>query len=167
MTAPTSSSPAAKDPVLSSLSEFEFALTIASNAFQRWMMRCMASSGFPGMSALEILVLHLARYRHREKTLNDLCLVLNIEDTHTVSYAVNKLQRLGLVRTGKLGKEKTIATTAKGDGLCDRYQATRQTHFVNSLTAANVGAADISQAASFLKMLAGHYDQAARGAAAS
>ena len=40
------------------LSELEFGLIIASNAFSRWMTRCMAAAGQPDLNPLEILILH-------------------------------------------------------------------------------------------------------------
>jgi predicted MarR family transcription regulator len=98
------------------LSEVEFAMTMMVNAYHRWMVRCMAAAGAPGMSPLDTLVLHSVNHRGRPKSLADICLVLNIEDTHTVTYALKKLQKAGLVETGRRGKEKTVAITAAGRG---------------------------------------------------
>jgi predicted MarR family transcription regulator len=69
------------------LSELEFGLIIASHAFGRWMTRCMAGAGVKDMTETEILVVHHVNHRGREKKLADICFVLNIEDTHVVSYA--------------------------------------------------------------------------------
>ena len=102
------------------LSEYEFGLILASSAFSRWTVRCMAAAGAPGMSPLDVLVLHAVNHRGREKTLADLCLVLNIEDTHTVSYALKKLERDGLIETGRQGKEKTAGISSNGAELCAR-----------------------------------------------
>ena len=38
------------DGAIPALSEVEFALTVLSNAFQRWMVRCMSASGVPGLA---------------------------------------------------------------------------------------------------------------------
>ena len=75
------------------LSEVEFAVTMMVNAYHRWMARCMAAAGAPGISPLETLVLHSVNHRGRPKSLADICLVLNIEDTHTVTYALKKLEK--------------------------------------------------------------------------
>ena len=77
------------------LSELEFGLIIASHAFGRWMTRCMAGAGVKDMTETEILVVHHVNHRGREKKLADICFVLNIEDTHVVSYALKKLASLG------------------------------------------------------------------------
>jgi predicted MarR family transcription regulator len=53
----------------------EFALTMANNAFQRWIVRCMGAAGGPAMSPLEVLIVHLVHHRERPKTLADICLV--------------------------------------------------------------------------------------------
>ena len=92
------------DSALPALSELEFALTMANHAFQRWMVRCMAAAGAQ-MSPLEVLILHQVAHRDRPKSLADLCLVLNIGDTHLANYAIRKLASQGLVRTGRKGKE--------------------------------------------------------------
>jgi predicted MarR family transcription regulator len=38
------------------LSEYEYGLIMAYNAFSRWMLRCMAAAGNQEMSPLDILV---------------------------------------------------------------------------------------------------------------
>ena len=40
------------------LSEIEFALNIANNAYQRWMVRAAAASGYSSLTPNDILVLH-------------------------------------------------------------------------------------------------------------
>ena len=150
---------------LPALSEIEFALTMSNNAFQRWMVRCMAAAGGPAMSPLEVLIVHLVNHRERPKTLADICLVLNIEDTHLASYAIKKLVEHGLVKTGRSGKEKTIAITEAGTALCRRYGEVREALVVNAARQLGHDPADLSRIAAVLRALAGAYDQAARAAA--
>ncbi len=149
------------------LSEYEFGLIMASSAFDRWIVRCMAAAGAPGMSALDVLVLHAVNHRDREKTLADLCLVLNIEDTHTVSYALKKLERDGLIGTGRQGKEKTAAISKKGAELCSRYRDIREDLLVDTVKTLSIDGKDLSRLAALLRGLSGTYDQASRAAAAS
>ena len=54
------------------LSEFEYGLIIAYNAFSRWMIRCMGAAGHVDFSPLDILVLHNVNHRKREKRLIDI-----------------------------------------------------------------------------------------------
>lgn len=146
------------------LSEVEYGMILASHAFSRWMVRCMAAAGLPGLSATEILILHSVRHRGREKKLADICLVLDIEDTHVATYAIRKLEAAGLVTTGKAAKEKTIKITNKGADACTRYAQIRERLFVASTTNARPAEDTLSEIAAVLRFLSGAYDQAARSA---
>ena len=48
----------------------------------------------PGLAAIDVLILHAANHRDRDKTLADICMMFNIEDTHIVAYALKKLKGL-------------------------------------------------------------------------
>ena len=148
-----------------SLSEMEYALTVASNAFSRWMVRCMSASGLSGLAPLEVQILHSVNHRDREKTLGDLCTMLNIEDTHVVSYALKKLVSLDLVVAGKRGKEKTVQISPQGAKACEKYKEVREALLISSITALGLEENEVSQIAKMLRSLSGQYDQAARGAA--
>ena len=152
------------------LSEFEFGLIIAGNAFNRWIVRCMAAAGYPDLGVLDVLVLHSVNHRGRQKKLADVCFVLNVEDTHTVAYALRKLVRLGLVEAARSGKETLYATTAEGRGACQRYRQVREDCLVSALGAFAGGEAaelnrEVGEVAGLLRALSGLYDQAARAAA--
>lgn len=146
-------------------SEFEYGLIIAYNAFTRWMQRCMTAAGMPELSALEILVLHNANHRDRAKRLSDICFLLNIEDTHTVNYALRKLLKLGLLESDKRGKEVFYRTSDAGRGLCDRYRVIREQCLLQALPRAGMGGQDLREVAATLRAMSGQYDQASRAAA--
>ena len=146
------------------LSEFEFGLIIANNAFERWMTRCMAAAGVPDLNALDVLVLHSTNHRDRAKKLADLCFVLNVEDTHTVNYALKKLEKIGLVESTKKGKEKFFNTSVKGQEACMRYRDIREKCLVNSMQAIGYVPSEITMGARLMRTLSGLYDQAARAA---
>jgi predicted MarR family transcription regulator len=147
------------------LSEIEFALTVMGNAFQRWIVRCMAASGLPGLGHVDVLILHAVNHRSREKTLADLCMMFNIEDTHVVTYALKKLESLELIETGRRGKEKTVKVTGTGADACRRYRDVREALLVSSVKALKFDEEELSRVASLMRALSGQYDQAARGAA--
>ena len=153
------------DGALPALSEMEFALTVANNAFSRWMVRCMSAAGLSGLTPIEVLILFSVSHRNREKTLSDLCLVLNIEDTHLVTYGVKKLVSLDLVKAGKRGKEKTVQISDRGYAACKRYKEIREELLVQSVKDLSLNPDEISKLASLLRALSGQYDQATRGAA--
>lgn len=149
----------------SELSEFEFGLITASNAFNRWVVRCMSAAGIKDMTTTEVLVLHHINHRAREKKLADIAFILNIEDTHIVNYALKKLQNLDLVKTEKRGKEVFYSSNEKGQALCKRYSEIREQVLVSNLTGQGAESFELAELARFLRVLSGLYDQAARAAA--
>ncbi len=100
------------------LSEFEFGLIVAWNAFSRWAVRCMAAAGCPDLTITDVLLLHHISHRARNKKLADICFVLNYEDTHVVAYSLKKLVAAGLAHAGKQGKEVFYSPHAHRRGLC-------------------------------------------------
>lgn len=146
-------------------SELEYGLIIAFNAFTRWMSRCMAAAGNADLTPLEILVLHNTNHRSREKRLTDICFLLNIEDTHTVNYALKKLVKSDLLETEKRGKEVFYRTSKSGAALCDAYRMIRETCFLDGLSRMDIKGEDLRELAANLRAMSGQYDQASRAAA--
>lgn len=147
------------------LSEFEFALSMTVHAFHRWMLRGMTASGLADLTPMDVLVLHNVNHRGKPKRLADICLILNIEDTHVVNYALKKLERLGLIKGGRKGKEKTAAVTPAGEEACRRYAQVREQLLVKSVLASGIDPQRLSEIAAAMRSLSGQYDQAARAAA--
>jgi predicted MarR family transcription regulator len=145
-------------------SEFEFGLIVAYNAFLRWMVKCMSAAGQGEMSPLEILVLHNVNHRSREKRLTDVCFLLNIEDTHTVNYALRKLLKAGLVTSEKRGKEVFYSTSDTGAALCESYRDVREQCLLEGLSRMDISGDDLREIGSSLRALSGQYDQASRAA---
>ncbi|MES2103098.1 MAG: winged helix DNA-binding protein [Pseudomonadota bacterium] len=146
------------------LSEFEFGMIIAGNAFNRWAVRCMAAAGMKDMTITDVLVLHHINHRAREKKLADIAFILNIEDTHIVNYSLKKLQALELVQTEKRGKEVLYSTNEAGQAVCKRYYDIREQVLVSGLTGDGTESFELSELARFLRVLSGLYEQAARAA---
>ena len=146
-------------------SEFEYGLIIAYNGFTRWMQRCMAAVGAPELSPLEILVLHNTNHRDREKRLSDICFLLNIEDSHTVNYALRKLLKMGLLASEKRGKEVFYRTSESGRDLCERYRELREQCLLDTLPDTGIEGEKLREVAATLRALSGLYDQASRAAA--
>jgi len=172
---PASVLPSARVPIVSSLhlalgrsaelSEFEFGLIIASNAFNRWAVRCIAASGMKDMTITDVLVLHLVNDQARERKLADVAFMLNIEDTHIVNYSLKKLMTLGLVQTRRHGKEVLYSTNERGRDVCKRYFEIREQVLVSGLSGDGSETLELTELAGFLRVLSGLYDQAARSAA--
>ncbi len=82
-----------------------------------------------------------------------------------VSYALKKLQGLGVVVSQKNGKEVTYAATPEGRAHVQRYREIRESCLINALDADGALHHDIGQLGRLLRVLSGLYDQAARAAA--
>src|SRR5438445_6207970 len=108
------------------LSELEFGLIVAWNAFARWVVRCMAAAGCADLTITDVLVLHHICHRARNKKLGDICFVLNVEDVHVVAYSLKKLVSAKLAHGEKVGKEVFYSPTAQGEAAVQRYRAVRE-----------------------------------------
>ena len=156
------------------LSEVEYGLIVASNAFGMWMVKAMSAAlaemeQSADLGVLDILCLHSVNHRGRAKKLADICFKLNVDDSHTVNYALKKLVKYGLVQSEKQGKEVFYGTTKQGQALCMAYRDVRESCLVDEYAAFDGGsgkpnAASLSEVARQLRLLSGLYDQAARSA---
>jgi predicted MarR family transcription regulator len=146
-------------------SEVEYGMIIAYNAFSRWMTRCMSAAGNTDLTPLEILVLHNTNHRGRDKRLTDICFLLNIEDTHTVNYALRKLLNMALLTSEKRGKEVFYRTSTAGADLCETYRKVREGCFLDGLSHLDMTGEKMREIAASLRALSGQYDQASRAAA--
>ncbi len=148
-----------------SLSEVEFGLILAGHSFSRWMVQCMGAAGYPNLSPVDILILHTVRHRSKPKRLAHICLVLDIEDTYLATYAIRKLEKAQLVKTGRDGKEKTVSATEAGVAACMRYAEIRAKLLIQSVNRSAIPEDSLSDLAGLLRVLSGYYDQCARAAA--
>ena len=146
------------------LSEFEFGLIVVGNAFNRWIARCMAAAGLPGLAPMDVLVLHHVHHRARDKRLADIAFTLNVEDLHVVNYSLKKLLAAGVVETTRLGKEVLYRTNDAGKAYIDRYREIRERCLVAALSRSHGDGDTIHETARVLRWLSGLYDQAARAA---
>ncbi len=65
-------------PHSAEMSEFEFGLIVAGNAFHRWVVHCMSAAGLKDLTALDVLVLHHVTHRARNKRLADTAFTTNV-----------------------------------------------------------------------------------------
>lgn len=152
-------------PHSSEMSEFEFGLIVAGNAFHRWVVHCMSAAGLKDLTPLDVLVLHHVTHRARDKRLADICFIMNVEDTHLINYSLKKLLNLGVVESSKNGKEVTYASTEMGRAHVQRYREIRESCLIDAMNADDGLKRDIGELARLLRVLSGMYDQAARAAA--
>jgi predicted MarR family transcription regulator len=143
------------------LSEFEYALTMMNNAFQRWTQSCSSTAGMPELSALDILVVHNIYHRNRPKRIADVAFTLNIDDLHTVSYSVRKLVKLDLVISARQGKDTFYQITDIGETFCNQYRDVREQCLVEVIQRMGMNS-ELGDVATLMRTLSGLYDQASR-----
>lgn len=147
-----------------SLSELEFGLMVAHNAFARWVVRCMRAAGEADLAATDVLVLHHVHHRNRSKRLADICFTLNYEDSYVINYSLKKLLNMGLISSEKIGKEVFYATTDTGAQRLDRFREVRERCLLSGVSGELADTESLSGIAERLRLLSGLYDQAARAA---
>ncbi len=140
-------------------------MIIAYDVFSRWMTQCMAAAGNEALSPVEILVLHNVNHCGRDKRLNDICFLLNIEDTHTVNYALRKLMKMQFLTSDKRGKEVFFLASTEGDRFCEAYRNVRERCFLDGLAHLDITGDEMRDIAASLRALSRQYDQASRAAA--
>ena len=158
--------PFVASPQSHELSEFEYALIILAFGFMRWVENCMEAAGFRGLNPLDVLVLHTVNHRARGRRLAEVCMVLNIDDTHLVSYALKKLVAAGLVKVLPTGRERHFETTPLGDEACIAYRKVREKFLVPSVAWLSGERSMVRDTGAFLRTMTAIYDQAGRFATA-
>lgn len=146
------------------LSEFEFALIVAMNGFNDWVAHCTSAAGGRGLSAVDMLVLHAINLRARDRRLSEVCMVLNIDDSHIIAYSLKKLVEYGYAQNKPSGRERTYSPTAEGDALCASYHAMRRKALLEVLAEERLEPAELDLPAAKLRQLARSYTQASRTA---
>jgi predicted MarR family transcription regulator len=154
-------------PESTRLSELEYSMIVSINGFWSWVSHCAEAAGGRGMGPLDVLVLHAINLRARNKRLADICLVLNVEDSHTVAYSLKKLEDYGYATHRVDGRDRIYQSSPDGDAFCVRYLEVRETSLVESLKADEVNFGQLDDTAKTLNRMARYYDHASRTATIS
>ena len=153
--------PARAAPVLS---ELDLAMMLCMNSLARWLVRCMATAGRPGMAPLEILILQHCAAGSEPLRFGAICEALGIADPHQARYAIRKLAAAGLVATARRGKEKTVTPTEEGRRLCADCEAIRESLMLRAARDASAGT-DLAHLVQAIRALSGAYDRASHATA--
>ncbi|RYE08663.1 MAG: transcriptional regulator [Hyphomicrobiales bacterium] len=148
----------------SRLSDLEFAMIVAINGFHSWVSHCAEAAGGRGMGPLDVLVLHAINQRARNKRLADICLVLNVEDTHTVAYSLKKLEEYGYATHRQDGRDRIYQASPDGDAFCARYVEIRESNLVESLKTDELDFVRLDEATKTLNRMTRYYTHASRTA---
>jgi len=148
------------------LSRFEYNLLTLTFGFSRWVETCMSACNVNGLGALDILVLHAVNHRARGRRLSEIAMVLNINDSYLIAYALKKLTAAGLVAAKRSGRERHYTATERGDLACRAYREAREVFLVEPFFAEG-GDPDVARASALLSRMTSIYEQACRTATAA
>ena len=85
-------------------------------------------------------------HRNRKKKLADICFVLNVEDTHVVTYALKSWSRRATSPARKRGKS-FFSTTEEGKALCMKYREVREACLISIHAESGIPGASIGETA--------------------
>jgi predicted MarR family transcription regulator len=156
--------PYVQTPESAALSRLEYNLITLMHGFQRWVETCMEAGNVRGLGALDILVLHTVNHRARGRRLSDICMVLNIDDSHLISYSLKKLLAAELISAESRGRERCFVTTELGDRACLDYRQARQAFLVEAFFGDPGEPRTMETVAAYLSKMTAIYDQAGRSA---
>ncbi len=145
-----------------SVTELEFALMRAHEAFARWQSECMTvASGFP-VGGSENAILHVVRLHDRPKSVRDIARLTNRDDIANLQYALRKLVKLGLIEQSGGRANSVYAITASGRKASDAYSELRGELLTSYTGGIPNFENDLNETARTLNHLTGLYEQAAR-----
>lgn len=146
------------------ITRFEQSLQVLKNSFDQWVRRCGARAGLAGFASIEIEVLHIIGRAKDARRIADICFVLNIEDTHIVTYAVKKLLKGGLVLSTRHGKEALFSITPEGGERMLAYAGVKRQLLLEASERFSEQEIDLEKLAEKVQLLSAMYEQAARRA---
>lgn len=156
----------ASDEVEIDITEIEYALMRANQAFERWQTECLASVVDLAASGEENAMLHIIRMHERPKTIKDLARLSNREDIPNMQYSLRKLIGAGLVvREGSGRAGVTYFVTERGREVTDRYAEVRASLLIDAIKSVPNFPQRLEEATRTLELLTGIYEQVARAAA--
>lgn len=146
------------------ITRFEQSLQVLKNSFEQWVRRCGARAGLAGFASIEIEVLHIIGRAKEARRIADICFVLNVEDTHIITYAVKKLIKAGFVQSNRSGKDAFFSITQTGGERVLAYAEIKRQLLLDASERFSEQEIELEALAEKMQLLASLYEQAARRA---
>jgi len=117
----------AEDGLGVAMTDLEFAVLRVFEAFGRWQSECLAAVSGARLTGPENVLLHVIAMKGRPKTIHDVMLLTNRQDTPNVQYGLRKLMKLGFVKKEGSGRVGVFyRATDKGEKVCKDYASLRK-----------------------------------------
>ncbi len=88
----------AQDSTGVAMTDLEYAILRVFEAFGRWQSECLAAVSGASITGPENVLLHVVAMKGRAKTIHDVMLLTNRQDTPNVQYGLRKLMKLGFIK---------------------------------------------------------------------
>jgi len=116
----------AEDSIGVAMTDLEYAILRVFEAFGRWQSECLTAVSGARITGPENVLLHVIGMKGRAKTIHDVMLLTNRQDTQNVQYGLRKLIKLGFVRRQGTARSGIFyQTTEKGNKICKDYARLR------------------------------------------
>ena len=145
------------------VTDFEFSLICLSEAFRRWMMSCNQQVNGNEFSLLDILVLHVVRFRDTAKGISEIAHFLSREDPSAIQYALRKLEKAECVKKveGLAKRETRYEVTDKGYQQTELHAEIRRDILIRIMNSFTREEGYMEGLMDKITVMAGVYDQAA------
>ncbi len=156
----------AEDSTGIAMTDLEYAVLRVSEALDRWQSECLAAVSGATITGPENVLLHVIAMKGRAKTIHDIMLLTNRNDTTNIQYGLRKLIKLGFVTKQGSGRAGVFyQCTSKGDEVCKAYADLRKKLLLKSVKAVPKFEADSAKCSAHLEAIEKIYTVAGREAA--
>ncbi|MGP8123336.1 MAG: winged helix DNA-binding protein [Xanthobacteraceae bacterium] len=156
----------AEDATGIAMTDLEYAILRVFEAFGRWQTECLAAVSGATITGPENILLHVIAMKGRAKTIRDIELLTNRNDTPNVQYGLRKLIKLGFVEKQGSGRVGVFyRCTPKGVAVCKTYADLRKKLLLKSVKALPKFEAESVRCSAHLEAIEKIYTIASREAA--
>ncbi len=154
----------AKDETEFRITELEFTMLRALEAFVRWVASADEIVGLSELKHSEHLILHVIRMQNRPKSGATIARLLNRDDLPNIQYSLRKLESAGYIKKMKEEgtKNYTYMVTKDGKKRTDDYAELRSEIFIKRLKNIAEFEAQLKDATNLLSLLTGIYEECSR-----
>lgn len=155
----------ARDAHEIAVTEMEYSLFRAYEAFSRWQAECLAAVSGNNLSGNDTAILHVIRMKDRPKSIIEIGRLLNRDDIANIQYSIRKLTQAGLItKSGTASRRKGVRyqVTDEGIAVTQEYAKLRANLLMGLTNGVANMEAELNHGRRVLDLMTGIYEQAAR-----
>lgn len=156
----------AEDATGIAMADLEYAILRVFEAFGRWQSECLAAVSGATITGPENILLHVIAMKGRAKTIRDIELLTNRNDTANIQYGLRKLIKLGFIEKQGSGRVGVYyRCTPQGVTVCRTYADLRKKLLLKSVKALPKFETEAARCSTHLEAIEKIYTVASREAA--